>query len=118
MLTLVLCLFLNSVLVMFFCVVVCSVAGLFVWRKTVASHPMQGVVILESNLFRFESDSLKIQGEINYKSRIIGNSVWLYIKGFSNNRWLIISANSVNEQSYTRLKRATLSAINRAADSK
>jgi len=118
MLALILCLFLSSVLAMLFCVVVNTVAGLFVWRKVLAAHPIRGVVILEPNLFRFESQSLKIQGEISTQSRILGSSVWLYIKGFSKNHWLIISANGVNEQSYARLKRATLSAISGAAGSK
>lgn len=77
-----------------------------------AVQPLEGVIILAPKQFRFENNTLLIQGEISAKSRIIGNSVWLYINGFNNNYWLIITANSVDVQSYARLKRATLNAIN------
>jgi hypothetical protein len=110
MLALILCLFLSSVTAMIFCIVVNALSGLFVWRKILAAHPLQGTIILEPNQFRFESTTLKIQGEISIKSRLFGNSIWLYIKGFNTNHWLIISANGVNEQSYVRLKRALFNA--------
>ena len=93
-------------------------AGFVVWQKVLAIHPIDGVIILEPKLFRFEGGSLKVQGEISKKSHFYGNSIWLHIKGFSNNHWLIISANGVNKQSYARLKRATLSAISCAEESK
>lgn len=118
MLAFVLCLPLNSFLAMLFCVVINIFAGLFVWRKILAAHPVRGVIILEPNQFRFENESLQVQGTISAKSRLFGNSVWLYIRGFSKNHWLIISANGVNAQSYARLKRATLSAINSARELK
>lgn len=95
---------------MVFCIIVNALTGLLAWRKILAAHPPQGVIILEPNQFRFESTTLKIQGEISVKSRLFGNSAWLYIKGFSTNHWLIISANGVDEQSFVRLKRALLNA--------
>ncbi|WP_415636524.1 hypothetical protein [Pseudoalteromonas distincta] len=118
MLSLILCLFLSSVLAMIFCLAMNVVAGFVVWQKVLAIHPNHGVIILKSKLFRFEGETLKIQGEISKKSRFYGNSIWLHIKGFSNSHWLIISANGVNKQSYARLKRATLSAINCVLESK
>lgn len=118
MLTLIFCLFLSSKLVMFLCVIINTLAAFLVWRKILATQPIRGVIILEPKLFRFEGDTLKVQGKITQKSRFYGNSIWLHIKGFSNNHWLIISANGVNKQSYARLKRATLSAINCALESK
>ena len=118
MLTLILCIFLSSKLAMFLCVIINASAAFLVWLKIVATHPISGVIILEPKLFRFEGETLKIQGEISTKSRLYGSSIWLHIKGFSNNHWLIISANGVNKQSYARLKRATLSAISCAEESK
>jgi uncharacterized membrane protein len=107
-----LCLFLTSVWAMVFCVLVSLLAAIMVWQKIVAAHPLNGVVILDANQFRFENDSLHVQGVITAKSRLFSKSIWLYINGFSKNYWLIISANSVDLQNYTRLKRATLNAIN------
>ena len=115
-LTLVLCLFMNSVMAILFCIALNSVAGIIVWRKIVAAQPQQGIILLEPNQFRFEGSGRQIQGAISKQSRLLGQSVWLYINGFSKNYWLIISANSVDEQSYARLKRATLAAANRAAE--
>ena len=117
-LTLVLCLFMNSVVVTLFCIALNIVAGIIVWRKIVAAQPQQGIILLESNQFRFEGSGRQIHGLISNQSRLLGQSVWLYINGFSKNYWLIISANSVDEQSYARLKRATLEAINYVAESK
>ncbi|WP_240917376.1 MULTISPECIES: hypothetical protein [unclassified Pseudoalteromonas] len=118
MLSLILCLFLDSLLAMLFCLIINILAGFLVWQKVLVIHPNHGVIILEPKLFRFEGEGLKIQGEISKKSRFYGNNIWLHIKGFSNNHWLIISANGVNEQSYARLKRATLSAVNCVLESK
>ena len=117
-LTLILCLFTTSILATLFCIALNIDAGIIVWRKIVAAQPEQGVILLEPNQFRFENEKLLIQGVIGKQSRLLGRSVWLYINGFSENYWLIISANSVDEQSYTRLKRATLAAINCALESK
>ena len=117
-LTLVLCLFMNSVVAILFCIALNSVAGIIVWRKIVAAQPQQGIILLEPNQLRFEGSGRQIQGAISKQSRLLGQSVWLYINGFSKNYWLIISANSVDEQSYARLKRATLEAINYAEGSK
>lgn len=117
-LTLILCLFTTSILATLFCIALNIVAGIIVWRKIVAAQPEQGVILLEPNQFRFENEKLLIQGVIGKQSRLLGHSVWLYINGFSENYWLIISANSVDEQSYARLKRATLAAINCALESK
>ncbi|KPH91286.1 hypothetical protein CWC14_11790 [Pseudoalteromonas sp. S3260] len=118
MLTLVLCLFMNSVVATLFCIALNTLAGIIVWRKIVAAQPQQGIILLEPNQFRFEGSGRQIQGVISKQSRLLGQSVWLYINGFSKNYWLIISANSVDEQSYARLKRATLEAINYVAESK
>ncbi|WP_310736816.1 hypothetical protein [Pseudoalteromonas sp. SG43-3] len=118
MLSLLLCMFLDAALAMLFCVIINAIAAYIVWRKILAIHPTQGVIILEPKLFRFEGETLKVQGEITQKSRFYGNSIWLHIKGFSEHHWLIISANGVNEQSYARLKRATVGAINCVLESK
>ena len=117
-LTLILCLFTTSILATLFCIALNIVAGIIVWRKIVAAQPQQGIILLEPNQFRFEGSGRQIQGVISKQSRLLGQSVWLYINGFSKNYWLIISANSVDEQSYARLKRATLAAINCALESK
>ncbi|TMP66980.1 hypothetical protein CWB76_17635 [Pseudoalteromonas sp. S1609] len=118
MLTLVLCLFMNSVVATLFCIALNTLADIIVWRKIVAAQPQQGIILLEPNQFRFEGSGRQIQGAISKQSRLLGQSVWLYINGFSKNYWLIISANSVDKQSYARLKRATLDAANRAAELK
>ena len=117
-LTLTLCLFTTSVLATLFCITLNIIAGFIVWRKIVTAQPEQGVILLEPNQFRFENEERLIQGVIGKQSRLFGRSVWLYINGFSENYWLIISANSVDEQSYARLKRATLAAINYALESR
>ena len=117
-LTLTLCLFTTSVLATLFCITLNIIAGFIVWRKIVTAQPEQGVILLEPNQFRFDNEERLIQGVIGKQSRLFGSSVWLYINGFSENYWLIISANSVDEQSYARLKRATLAAINCVLESK
>ena len=108
----------DSVAATLFCIVLNILAGIIVWRKIVAAQPQQGIILLEPNQFRFEGSGRQIQGVISNQSRLFGHSVWLYINGFSKNYWLIISANSIDEQSYARLKRATLEAINYAEESK
>ncbi len=117
-LTLIMCLFLNSVLSIIVCVIANLIAGVLVERKITVCQPHMGVIILEPNLFRFENHAYKVEGQISTKSRVFTGSVWLFIKGFSNNHWLIISANGVDKQSYARLKRAVLSAVNGAQESK
>lgn len=100
----------------FFSIVVCltlnAIALCWVWQKILAIHPDSGVIILEHKQIRFENENVKIQGQITPKTIILNTSVWLHIKGFNKRQWLIISANSVNNQSYARLKRAALIAIN------
>lgn len=110
--TLVLCLFLTSAVAVLLCISLNIISGFIVWRKIRAAQPEQGVILLEPNQFRFENEERHIQGEISKQSRLVGRSIWLYINGFSKHDWLIIAANSVDEQSYARLKRATLAAIN------
>ena len=94
------------------------IAGILVERKITVCQPHMGVIILEPSLFRFENDAHKIEGQISPKSKVFMGSVWLFIKGFNNNHWLIISANGVDKQSYARLKRAVLSAVNGAQEPK
>ena len=112
LLSVVLGLYLSS----FFSIVVCltlnAIALCWVWQKILAIHPDSGVIILEHKQIRFENENVKIQGQITPKTIILNTSVWLHIKGFNKRQWLIISANSVNNQSYARLKRAALIAIN------
>lgn len=117
-LTLVLCLFLSSFSAILFCIGINVLSGLIVWRKILAAQPSRGIIILEPKQFRFENSERQIQGVISKQSRLVGRSVWLYINGFSKNYWLIIAANSVDEQSYARLKRMTVAAINCAEGSK
>nr|WP_249935907.1 protein YgfX [Pseudoalteromonas sp. S3785] len=106
----------------FFSIVVCltlnAIALCWVWQKILAIHPDSGVIILEHKQIRFENENVKIQGQITPKTIILNTSVWLHIKGFNKRQWLIISANSVNNQSYARLKRAALIAINDEEESK
>ncbi|WP_327077926.1 protein YgfX [Pseudoalteromonas sp. P1-7a] len=106
----------------FFSIVVCltlnAIALCWVWQKILAIHPDSGVIILEHKQIRFENENVKIQGQITPKTIILNTSVWLHIKGFNKRQWLIISANSVNNQSYARLKRAALIAINGEEESK
>ena len=112
MLTVILSLFLNSVWTIFFCVLVNALSGVYVCYKYTATHPKNGVIILDANQLRFEGDSLKVQGKVGRKSRLLNSSLWLYIEGFSKNYWLIISANSIDTQNYTRLKRIIVSTKN------
>ncbi|WP_349654487.1 protein YgfX [Pseudoalteromonas sp. S3785] len=118
LLSVVLGLYLSS----FFSIVVCltlnAIALCWVWQKILAIHPDSGVIILEHKQIRFENENVKIQGQITPKTIILNTSVWLHIKGFNKRQWLIISANSVNNQSYARLKRAALIAINDEEESK
>ena len=118
LLSVVLGLYLSS----FFSIVVCltlnAIALCWVWQKILAIHPDSGVIILEHKQIRFENENVKIQGQITPKTIILNTSVWLHIKGFNKRQWLIISANSVNNQSYARLKRAALIAINGEEESK
>jgi len=117
-LTLIMCLFLSSFLAILICIFANLTTGVLVWHKVKACQPQMGVIILEPSLFRFENDAHKIEGQISPKSKVFLGSVWLFIKGFNNNHWLIISANGVDKQSYARLKRAVLSAVNGAQGSK
>ncbi|WP_349665942.1 hypothetical protein [Pseudoalteromonas sp. S3776] len=118
LLSVVLGLYLSS----FFSIVVCltlnAIALCWVWQKILAIHPDSGFIILEHKQIRFENENVKIQGQITPKTIILNTSVWLLIKGFNKRQWLIISANSVNNQSYARLKRAALIAINGEEKSK
>ena len=100
------------------CLTLNAIALCWVWQKILAIHPDSGVIILEHKQIRFENENVKIQGQITPKTIILNTSVWLHIKGFNKRQWLIISANSVNNQSYARLKRAALIAINGEEESK
>lgn len=66
-----------------FCIALNTLAGIIVWRKIVAAQPQQGIILLEPNQFRFEGSGRQIQGLISNQSRLLGQSVWLYINGFS-----------------------------------
>lgn len=112
LLSVVLGLYLSSFFSIVVCLTVNAIALCWVWQKILAIHPGSGVIILEHKQIRFENENVKIQGQITPKTIILNTSVWLHIKGFNKRQWLIISANSVNNQSYARLKRAALIAIN------
>lgn len=111
-------LYLSSFFGIIICVILNGIAAWWVWQKIIAIHPINGVIILEPKSIRFESGRFKIQGKITAKTLILTNAVWLHIEGFNQHHWLIISANGVDEQSYTRLKRAALIAINGEEESK
>lgn len=102
----------------FLCIIINILAGFRVWYQIQSAQPEEGVIILEPKHFRFINESVYVQGAISAHSCLFGNSVWLYIKGFNKNKWLIISACSVGEQNFARLKRATLEAINTSSESK
>lgn len=118
LLSVVLGLYLSSFFSIVVCITVNTIAFYWIWQKIVAIHPESGVIILEPKQIRFENESLKVQGQITPKTKILNTSVWLHIKGFNKRQWLIISANGVNKQSYARLKRAALIAINGEVESK
>lgn len=118
LLSVVLGLYLSSFFSIVVCLTVNAIALCWVWQKILAIHPGSGVIILEHKQIRFENENVKIQGQITPKTIILNTSVWLHIKGFNKRQWLIISANSVNNQSYARLKRAALIAINGEEESK
>ena len=103
-------LFLTTLTAQIICLLSCAICAFISWQWYKKSHPAQGVFILASPQCRFENDSLKINGQISSRSRVYQHSVWLYIEGFANSHWLIINASGVDEQSFIRLKRATLAA--------
>ncbi|MEI8642026.1 hypothetical protein P4S68_16855 [Pseudoalteromonas sp. Hal099] len=88
------------------------------YGKNSGHSPRKWRYYFKPKQIRFENENLKVQGQITPKTKILNTSVWLHIKGFNKRQWLIISANGVNKQSYARLKRAALIAINGEVESK
>ena len=111
-------LFLTTLYAQIICLISCAVCGFISWQWYKKSHPQQGVFILAPPQCRFENNTLKINGQISNRSRVYQRSVWLYIDGFANSHWLIINASGVDEQSFIRLKRATLAARREQKESK
>ena len=111
-------LFLTTILAQIISLISCAIFGYVSWQWYKKSHPQQGVFILAPSQCRFENNTLKINGQISNRSRVYQRSVWLYIEGFANSHWLIINASGVDEQSFIRLKRATLAARHGPEESK
>jgi hypothetical protein len=86
----------------------CLIIAVISFKKVQQSQPEKGVVILEQTDLRFASDTINMQGQITAKSYVFANFVVLRLAGFYQSHWLIISAASVDEVSYSRLKRAII----------
>ena len=86
----------------------CFFLAFLSFKKVQQAQPERGVIILEQAELRFVNDKLKIQGQITAKSYVFANFVVLRLAGFYQSHWLIISSTSVDEESFSRLKRAII----------
>ncbi|WP_375185211.1 protein YgfX [Pseudoalteromonas sp.] len=86
----------------------CFFLAILSFKKVQQAQPEKGFIILEQAEFRFVNDKLKIQGQITAKSYVFANFVVLRLAGFYQSHWLIISSASVDEESFSRLKRAII----------
>ncbi len=86
----------------------CFFLAILSFKKAKQAHPENGTVILEYSQLRFVSDNIQLQGEISPKSYIFANYVVLRLEGFYQSHWLIISAASVEDVYFSRLKRAVI----------
>ena len=86
----------------------CFCLAILSFKKVQQAQPERGVIILEQAELRFVNNKLKIQGQITAKSYVFANFVVLRLAGFYQSHWLIISSTSVDEESFSRLKRAII----------
>jgi len=86
----------------------CFFSAFLSFKKVQQAQPERGVIILEQAELRFVNNKLKIQGQITAKSYVFANFVVLRLAGFYQSHWLIISSTSVDEESFSRLKRAII----------
>ena len=86
----------------------CFFLAIFSFKKVQQAQPEKGVVILEQADLRFASDTINMQGQITAKSYVFANFVVLRLAGFYQSHWLIISSASVDEESFSRLKRVVI----------
>jgi len=86
----------------------CFFLAFLSFKKIHQAQPEKGFIILEQAELRFVNDKLKIQGQITAKSYVFANFVVLRLAGFYQSHWLIISSASVDEESFSRLKRAII----------
>ncbi|MAH28251.1 MAG: hypothetical protein CMK61_06145 [Pseudoalteromonadaceae bacterium] len=86
----------------------CFFLAILSFKKVQQAQPEKGFIILEQAELRFVNDKLKIQGQITAKSYVFANFVVLRLAGFYQSHWLIISSASVDEESFSRLKRAII----------
>ncbi|WP_194442592.1 protein YgfX [Pseudoalteromonas simplex] len=86
----------------------CFFLAILSFKKVQQAQPEKGFIILEQAELRFANDKLKVQGQITAKSYVFANFVVLRLAGFYQSHWLIISSASVDEESFSRLKRAII----------
>ena len=88
----------------------CFFLAILSFKKVQQAQPEKGFIILEQAELRFVNDKLKVQvqGQITAKSYVFANFVVLRLAGFYQSHWLIISSASVDEESFSRLKRAII----------
>ena len=86
----------------------CFFLAFLSFKKVQQAQPEKGFIILEQAELRFVNDKLKIQGQITAKSYVFANFVVLKLAGFYQSHWLIISSASVDEESFSRLKRTII----------
>lgn len=98
----------HSLITQIFAISSSLIAGIISFKKAKQAHPENGTVILEYSQLRFVSDNIQLQGEISRKSYIFANYVVLRLEGFYQSHWLIISAASVEDVYFSRLKRAVI----------
>ncbi|WP_421418720.1 hypothetical protein ACN9JF_11725 [Pseudoalteromonas lipolytica] len=84
------------------------IIGVISYKKVTQLQPTHGAIILEQSQLRFLNNRVQMQGAISPKSKIFSNFVVIKLAGFYKSHWLIITAASVDEVSFSRLKRAII----------
>ncbi|MAD03087.1 protein YgfX [Pseudoalteromonas sp. MEBiC 03485] len=108
LIAIILCFAYQHVIAQLLACLACLFLAILCFKKAQHAQPENGVIILEQAELRFVNDNLKIQGQIMAKSYVFANFVVLRLAGFYKSHWLIINAASVDEMSYSRLKRAII----------
>ncbi|WOC25414.1 hypothetical protein LY624_12595 [Pseudoalteromonas sp. N1230-9] len=86
----------------------CLVIGVVCFKKVKQAQPSEGVIILQQSQLGFFNEQLQLQGKISPKSYVFANHVVIRLIGFYQSHWLIISSASVDELSFSRLRRAVI----------
>ncbi|MGO2011039.1 MAG: hypothetical protein ACTJH9_04245 [Pseudoalteromonas sp.] len=103
-------LFLHTLTAQLTALISISFSAYFIIQKVQSLQPLDGIVLLEQQAINFTNATTKINGNISPKTCIIGDNIYLCVQGVSRRQWLVLTVNSIDEQSLARLRRAILNA--------